>query len=157
MAGKWQLQTPHGAGFGPDAGSILWWDTNNVVEERACWFDDVFHFRAGGLFQNFQDGETWLETWQAAAEGCGAPAAPHDGSSAGRFVYDSTTQKLTLLGTGSHVGIPKAVNGAELADPLATPDSVVYDVLDVEADIMEVTIDVAGDGSSWWTFRLEID
>ena len=83
--------------------------------------------------------------------------APHDGSSAGRFVYDSVDQKLTILGTGSHVGIAKAVNGAELADPLAAPDSVVYDVLDIEGDTMEVTIDVAGDGTSWWTFRLAKD
>ena len=159
VVGNWKLAVEDGAGVGPAAGDIQWWSTNDpgVVEARACLFDDVFHFRSGGLFQNFQDGETWLETWQAAAEGCGAPVAPHDGSSAGRFAYDSVEQTLTLLGTGSHVGIPKAVNGAELADPLAAPDSVVYDVLGIEGDIMEVSVDVAGDGSSWWTFKLQKD
>ena len=159
VVGNWKLAVENGAGVGPAAGDIQWWSTNDpgVVEARACLFDDVFHFRAGGLFQNFQDGETWLETWQAAAEGCGTPVAPHDGSNAGRFFYDSGEQTLTLLGTGSHVGIPKAVNGAELADPLAAPDSVVYDVLDIEGDLMEVSVDVAGDGSSWWTFTLQKD
>lgn len=157
VVGNWKLDAnDSGVGVGPAAGDIQWWSSNDpgVVEQRACLFDDVFHFGGDGSFQNFQDGETWLETWQAAAEECGVPVAPHDGSAAGRYIYNSVDQTLTILGTGSHVGIPKAVNGAELDDPLATPDSVTYDVLDLEGNSMTVTVDVAGDGSSWWTFKL---
>jgi hypothetical protein len=156
VAGNWKLDGEGAAGVGPAAGDISWWSTSAAdVATRACWFDDVFHFGGDGTFQNFMDGETWLETWQGvAAETCGTPVAPHDGSSAGRFAFDSVAQTLTLLGTGSHLGLPKAVNGAELADPLAAPASVTYDVLGIEGDVMTVTVDVAGDGTSWWTFRL---
>jgi hypothetical protein len=159
MVGNWKLDGEGAAGVGPVAGDISWWSTSAAdVETRACWFDDVFHFGGDGTFRNFQDGETWLETWQGVAEeGCGTPVAPHDGSSAGKFVYDSDEQTLTLLGTGSHLGLAKAVNGAELADPAAAPESVTYDILDVEGGLITVTIDVAGDGSSWWTFRLAKD
>ena len=152
VVGKWKLSSEDGAGFGPTAGDIQWWDTNNVVEERACWFDDIYHFGDDGSFQNYQGGETWLETWQAPAEACGAPVAPHDGSTVGAWVYDSDNAKLTLEGQGSHLGLPKAVNGSQLADPADTPSSVAYDVLDIDGDTMQVSVDV-GDG--WWTFRLE--
>ena len=69
-------------------------------------------------------------------------------------MYDDAAQTLTLLGVGSHLGLAKTVNGAELVDPLAAPESIVYDVLELEGDIITVTIDVAGDGTSWWTYRL---
>jgi hypothetical protein len=159
VVGNWKLDGEGAAGVGPTAGDISWWSTSAAdVETRACWFDDVFHFGGDGTFRNFQGGETWLETWQGVAEeSCGMPVAPHDGSSAGRFTYDSETGTLTLLGTGSHLGLAKAVNGAELTDPMAAPESVTYDVLDVEGDSITVTIDVAGDGTSWWTFRLARD
>ena len=160
VVGNWKLDTDSGAGVGPAAGDISWWNTNaaGVVEDRACWFDDVFHFGGDGTFQNFQDGDTWLEVWQGvAADSCGAPVAPHDGSSSGRFAYDDVAQTLTLLGTGSHLGLAKAVNGAELADPLAAPDSVTYDVLDVAGDTMTVAVEVAPGAAGWWTFILRKD
>jgi len=155
LVGNWKLDTSGGAGVGPAAGDISWWNTDiaGIVEERACWFDDVFHFGAGGSFQNFQDGDTWVETWQgAAADGCGVPVAPHDGSSAGSFAYDDAAGSLTLLGQGSHLGLAKVVNGAELGNPGSAPDSITYDVLALDAGVITVTIEVAGGG--WWTFKL---
>ena len=160
VVGNWSLDTTTGVGVGPTAGDTSWWNTDaaGVVTDRACWFDDVFHFGGDGTFQNFQDGDTWLEVWQGvAADSCGAPVAPHDGSSAGRFVYDDVAQTLTVLGTGSHLGLAKAVNGAELTDPAAAPGSVTYDVLDNAGDSMTVTIDVSPDGTAWWTYRLVKD
>ena len=131
LVGKWKLSEDAGAGVGPAAGDISWWNTNaaGVVETRACWFDDIYHFGDDGSFQNYQDGETWLEPWQGVeAESCGSPVAPHDGSSPGTFVYDDAENTLTLNGTGSYLGLAKAVNGAELDDPANTPGSVTYDV-----------------------------
>ncbi len=154
LAGNWKLDAEGGAGVGPTAGDISWWstDVDGVVEARACWFDDVFHFGGGGAFQNFQDGETWLEPWQGSdPEACGAPVAPHDGSSAGSFAYDETAGTLTLRGTGSHIGLAKAVNGAELPN-VAAPESVTYTVLSLDVGSITVTIDVGG--GSWWTFKL---
>jgi hypothetical protein len=154
LAGNWKLDVNGGAGVGPAAGDISWWnsDIDGVVETRACWFDDVFHFGGGGAFQNFQDGETWLEPWQGVeAESCGAPVAPHDGSSAGSFAYDEAAETLTVRGTGSHIGLAKTVNGAELPN-VAAPDSVTYSVLSFDAGTMTVTIDVGA--GAWWTYKL---
>jgi hypothetical protein len=152
LPGDWQLDVVGGAGVGPAAGDISWWNTDidGVVELRACWFDDVFRFSSDGSFRNIQGDETWLETWQGvAAEGCGAPVAPHDGSTAGTWELDEGAGTLTISGVGSHLGLPRMVNGAQLPD-VAVPDSIVYDVLALDGDSMTVAIDVGGD---WWTFR----
>jgi hypothetical protein len=163
IVGNWKLDpqvdnaTVAGAGVGPASGDISWWNTGQtaggiVPEIRACWFDDVFHFGGGGGFQNFQDGDTWLEPWQGVAgESCGAPVAPHDGGSAGSFNYDSVAETLRVRGAGSHVGLAKVVNGGELPN-VAVPDFIDYDVLSFDEGTMTVTIDI-GDGA-WWTFTL---
>ena len=53
-------------------------------------------------FDNVQGDETWLEHVAGCeAEGCGAPAAPHDGSANATFVYDGDAQTLTLNGAGA--------------------------------------------------------
>ena len=123
---------------------------------RDCWFDDVFHFGASGNFQNFQDGETWLEPFQGQdPEGCGTSVAPHDGSSTGSFSYDEAASTLTINGIGSHIGLPKVVNGAELASPAAAPDSVTYDIQTLDDGTLTVTIESVPD--NWWTFRLARD
>ena len=151
--GNWKLDTNGGAGVGPAAGDISWWstDVDGVVEARACWFDDVFHFGAGGNFQNFQDGETWLEDWQAGSEQCGAPLAPHDGSTTGSWRDDDAAGTLTLRGVGSHIGLPRTVNGAELPN-VPAPETVTYTVLSFDIGAMTVTIDVGG--GAWWTYNL---
>ncbi len=112
----------------------------------------MYHFGGDGSFQNFQDGATWVETWQgAAAEGCGAPVAPHDGSAAGSWFFDSTASTVRLDGVGSHLGLAKVVNGAELAAPGDTPPNVTYEVVEVIGDAMTVRIDVGG---GWWEYDL---
>jgi hypothetical protein len=157
LVGNWKLDGEGAAGVGPAAGDISWWSADAAaLETRACWFDDVYHFGAGGTFQNFQDGETWLEPFQGVgAESCGAPVAPHDGSSTGSFSYDADAGTLTINGRGSFLGLPKAVNGAELASPGAAPESVTYDVQTLDAGILGVTIETVS--GTWWTFRLARD
>ena len=152
LVGNWKLDVTGGAGVGPAAGDISWWSTDidGVVEARACWFDDVFNFGAGGSFQNFQDGDTWLEDWQAGAEQCGAPLAPHDGSTAGGWVYDEAAGLLTINGTGSYLGLPRTVNGGELPN-VPVPDSVAYDVLSFDLGEMTLSIETLPD--NWWTYK----
>ena len=155
IAGKWKLNF---AGVGPAAGDTSWFSIADTGPDgpRACWFDDVYIFGGDGTFQNFQDGETWVETWQGAAEeGCGAPVAPHDGSAAGTWYYDDGTAIPTvrLDGTGSFLGLAKAVNGSELADPADTPAFVTYEVVELVGDGMTVRIE-AGAGV-WWQFGFE--
>ncbi len=156
-AGNWKLDGEGAASVGPAPESSEWWASTAAngagPAERPCWFDDVFHFGADGSFQNFQNGETWLETWQgAAADGCGAPVAPHDGSSAGTFAIDDVAGTLVLMGRGSHLGLAKAVNGQELASSAAAPDDITYTLATMDGSSMTVTLEAAA--GVWWTFRL---
>ena len=153
LVGNWKLDGEGSAGVGPTSGDVSWWSLDAAaVITRACWLDDIFHFGAGGSFQNFQEDETWLEPFQGQdPEGCGAPVAPHDGSSTGSFIYDDVANTLTINGRGSHLGLAKVVNGAELADPAAAPDSITYDVVTLDGGVMTVTIEAIPD--NWWTFR----
>ena len=155
LVGKWRLAGEGSAGVGPAAGDTSWWSADAAaVTLRDCWFDDIFHFGDDGSFQNFQDGETWLEPFQGVTgETCGASVAPHDGSSTGSYSYDETANTLTISGAGSHLGLAKVVNGAELANPGDAPDSITYDVLTLDGDDMTVTIESVAD--NWWTFSFE--
>ena len=151
LEGKWKLDF---AGVGPNEGDTTWFSIEDTGPDgpRACWFDDLYEFGAGGSFSNVQGDETWLEGWQGVAEdGCGAPVAPHDGSSDAIFEYDEVAGTLKLTGLGAYLGVAKAVNGAELADPAATPDSVTYNVVELIDNSMTVRVDVGG---GWWEFRL---
>ena len=116
LEGNWKLEF---AGVGPSAGDTTWFSISDTGPDgpRACWFDDIYEFGADGSFRNVQGDETWVEVWQGATEdGCGAPVAPHDGSNNAVFQYDEAGAALRLSGQGAFVGLPKAVNGAELTD-----------------------------------------
>ena len=151
LEGNWQLEF---AGVGPTAGDTSWFSIADTGPDgpRACWFDDIHAFGADGSFRNVQGSETWVEPWQGAAEeGCGAPIAPHDGSNNAVFEYDEVAGTLQLTGLGAYLGLSKAVNGAELATPADTPESVTYEVVELIGDSLTVRIDV---GTGWWEFRL---
>ena len=113
------------------------------------------HFGADGTFLNAMGGETFVEAWQGGADACATPVAPHDGSTTGSFDYDADAGTLTINGLGSHIALPKAVNGQELSSIADTPESVTYDVLTVGSDSMTVTVE-AGAGV-FWSFRLKKD
>ena len=106
-----------------------------------------------GNFHNILDGETWLEGWQnGGVEECGTPVAPHDGSNAATFDFNTSTNKLTITGTGAYMGLPKAVNSGELPS-VGVPNSVTYDVtLTNNNNVLTLVIE-AGTGV-FWTFKL---
>ncbi len=150
LEGNWKLEF---AGVGPAAGDTTWFSISDTGPDgpRACWFDDLYEFGADGSFSTIQQGDTWLEVWQgAAADGCGAPVAPHDGSNNAVFQYDEVAAALTLSGQGAFLGLAKAVNGAELALPADAPESVTYEVVELIGDSLTIRIDVGG---GWWEFR----
>ena len=150
LKGNWKLDGDGAAGVGPSAGSTEWWAS--VEADRPCWYDDIMHFGADGTFVNAMGGETFVEAWQGGADACATPVAPHDGSTTGSFEYDADAGKLTINGLGSHIALPKAVNGLELSNIADTPESITYDVLTFDGDSMTVTLE-AGAGV-WWSFRL---
>ena len=155
FVGVWKLDGEGAAGVGPTAGSMEWWSTGaDVVAERACWFDDFYTFGTDGSFKNSFGNDTWVEAWQGGADACGAPVAPHDGSAEATFTHDEAAGTLTLSGRGAHVGLPKAVNGQELASSASAPDSITYDILTLTADGMSLTVTVETAPGVWWTFNL---
>jgi hypothetical protein len=153
--GTWKMKPQAVAmAVGPTQGSALWW-SNGVGEltTRACFFDDTYVFNADGSFSNVLGADTWLETWQGvAAEACGTPVNPHNGSNPATYVYNSTANTITLSGVGAYLGLPKATNNGELTSPSLAPASVTYTVTSLDATTMTLDINY---GAGWWRFVLE--
>jgi len=153
--GMWQMAPIAGAmGVGPAQGDMSWW--SNSVDDitlRGCFFDDYYVFNGDGSFENILQDETWIEEWQGATVAeCGTPVAPHDGTAVATWSYDEGAGTVTVDGTGAYLGIPKAVNGAELGSPGDAPESVTYLVsFEDDGETMVLDIDVTG---AWWRFKL---
>ena len=78
--------------------------------------------------------------------------APHDGSADASFVYDGEMNTLTISGAGAYIGLPKAINGAEIDSAAAVPASIDYNAYLNDDGTMSVTVE-AGDGV-WWNYLL---
>jgi len=136
-------------------GDVSWWSsTTDDVTTRACLFDDEYVFNTDGSFQNALGSDTWVEPWQgAAAEECGAPVFPHDGSATATYDYDEGAGTITIDGTGAFLGLAKVINGAELAAPGDAPGSITYLAeLSSDGNTLDLDIEIAGGG--YWTFQL---
>lgn len=155
LAGTWYMSLADGSlGVGPAEFDTSWFNnSSDVTDERACYFDDAYVFGDYGTFENILQDETWVEGWQgAAADGCAAPVAPHDGSATARFAYDAAGQTLTISGLGAYIGLPKAINGAEIASPDAAASSIIYNAYLNDDGTMDVTVE-AGE-NVWWNYVL---
>ena len=152
-------------GVGPSPGSGEWWSADPQNNgDRWCHFDDRYFFHWNGDFHIDFGGDTWIEVWQGADpdDGCSAPVAPHDNSNYASHSYDinpDTISTMTLHGVGAFLGLPKAVNGAELSNPADAPGSVTYNVAigfneNGEIDTLWVSIDVSSDESVWWNYTM---
>lgn len=153
--GMWQMAPMAAAmGVGPGQGDISWWSNSEEdLSTRACFFDDYYVFNSDGSFNNILQDETWIEEWQGSDPPiCATPVAPHDGSAVATWAYDDVAGAVTIDGTGAYLGIPKAVNGAELGSPGDAPESVTYLVsFEDGGETMVLDIDVSG---AWWRFKL---
>ncbi|WP_430408692.1 hypothetical protein [Kordia sp.] len=154
LAGSWSVASEAGSlKVGPAAGSGEWFSISDAqVAERGCFYDDEYVFGSSGSFTNVLGADTWIEGWQSGSgDACGAPIAPHDGTP-GTFTYDETAGTVTLNGTGSYLGIPKANNAGELSSPADAPSSITYGVTFIDNNTITVEIE-AGSGV-FWTFKL---
>jgi hypothetical protein len=153
VEGTWKLANQAGAlGVGPALGDITWWsNSTGDLATRACLFDDSVKFDASGSFFNYMDNSTWLEGWQGTTpEACGVPVAPHNGSNAATYTYNSATGELTVNGVGAHIGLAKVVNGAELTSPANAPASITY-MLTFSNNNNTMTADISF-GPGYWRF-----
>ena len=158
LVGTWRIAPEAGAfGVGPALGDVSWFsNTTDDVTTRACFFDDEYVFNADGTFQNVLGTETWVEPWQgAAAEECGAPVFPHDGSASATYTYNPAGN-ITIDGTGAFLGLAKVYNLGELTSPGEAPATISYIAeLSEDGNTLELDIEVAGGG--YWSFKLVKD
>lgn len=141
VVGTWTLDPTAGSlAVGPNPGDLSWWSiSSGDVSERGCLYDDLYIFNEDGTFQNDMGEETWLETWQGVdADGCGAPVAPHDGSTTGDWSVSNSS--VTISGEGVFLGLPKVHNGGEDGAPANNTITYTFDISD-DDKIMELTID----------------
>ena len=155
ISGTWKMALEAGSlGVGPSKGDIGWWSIDDAgLTARAVYFDDEYIIGSAGSFKNILGDQTWVEGWQngGAAEGPGAPVAPHDGSVNSIYVYDDVLGKITVYGKGAYIGLPKAVNAGELPN-VEVPENVIYDVTFVDDNTIKVSVE-AGSGV-WWNYKL---
>ena len=157
IVGTWKMSSVGGAlGVGPSVGDTTWWNCDaNCVEERACYYDDTYVFEEDGTFKNVLGSDTWIEDWQGAAAGCGTPVAPHDGSNAATYVYNESSNTVTLNGVGAYIGLPKANNAGELTNPADAPASITYNLTFTDPNSILVTIETGTGSGTFWQFKLE--
>ena len=155
--GTWKL-TPSAGAFmvGPNQGTGDYFTSSAAdVTTRDCLFDDEYVFNADGSFENVLGSETWLETWQAGtpAEGCGTPIAPHDGSNAATWSYNTFASTITVTGLGAYIGLSKAHNNGEDGNP--ADDTITYTVTSITDTNM--TLDIQLGAGAWWRFLFTKD
>ena len=144
-------------------GTLDWGSTTaGDITTRGKLFDDMIEFgndgTIPGAFKNIMDGETWVENWQDGASGGNrAPVAPHDGSDQ-TYTYQYTTatengssyDRIKVIGTGAHVGLPKATNNGEITSPGSAPTEITYDIFEITNSTVTFDIYVSG---GWWRFK----
>ena len=149
----WKVAPEAGAlAVGPSQGDGSWWSISEAdLTTRSCFMDDKYTLNADGSFSIEMDGDTWLEPWQADAEICGAPVAPHDGS--GSYTYEATETTLTLSGEGAFMGLPKANNAGELPN-VDLPTSITYTIVEFVRDGAgkRLVLDIECGTGVWWRF-----
>jgi hypothetical protein len=156
-SGTWQVASEAAAiGVGNEGqGSMNWWsNTEDDLITRACYFDDTYVFGSDGSFMNILGNDTWVEEWQGQnPPGCFPPVVPHDGSNPATFTWNETAGTLTLNGVGSYLGIPKAINGAEITNPADAPESVTY-IVEFQENNTVAIVDIEIGGGGWWRYKL---
>jgi hypothetical protein len=157
ISGVWTMEPVAGAmKVGPNPGSSEWWqNSSGDVNVRACFFDDTYTFNNDGTFKIDMGAQTWLETWQGiAADGCGAPVAPFNGSGSYTYTYTSTT--LTLVGIGAHVGLAKVNNAGEISNGAAIANQIAYTIAEQtqEGNTRRMTLRIEAGSGVWWEFKL---
>ncbi len=147
LSGDWKITK---IGVGPAKGNISWFNEEINGTTRPCMQDDRVVLNRDGSFFNIFGAETWIEGWQKAGDAkCGTPVAPFDGSTMGTW-KDNGDGTFTVYGKGSHLGIPKVVNGAEISNLADARDSLTYEY-EITDNKLTTYIEVAG--GAYWQFE----
>ncbi len=160
VEGAWRLAPEAGAmGVGPAVGDYSYWSSSlQDVTDRACLYDDQYVFNGDGSFKNILGSETWLETYKLATgaeSACGAPVAPHDGTSAATWSIDETAGTITIIGEGAYLGLFKVTNtdGGDGDYVPAVDNTIVYNyTLSDGGNKMDLIIEPAA--GLVWNFKL---
>jgi hypothetical protein len=152
--GTWRVSpVAQALAVGPNQGDTNWWSNSTAdLSTRACLFDDTYVFNSDGSFENVLGNETWRESWQGVGEGCGAPVAPHDGSNAATWSYDSAANTITISGLGAYLGLAKVHNTGQDGAPVN--NTIVYTVSSISNSEMTLDIDFGG---GWWRYLMTKD
>jgi hypothetical protein len=168
ISGVWQNANKINAmGVGPYEGDTSYWNVDDFeLGRRGCVFDDTYTFTAdenaqsgGGLFSQEMDSWTWLESWASpdGLESCGDPTQlenyPWDGQETGlTYKWDPEQGKLTVIGQGAHIGIPRIINNGD-ASADGAANTIVYNIATASNCFISMNI-LAGE-ENWWHFELE--
>ena len=169
----WRLAGEGSYKVGPTPGSGEWWggiDAQGVID-RACQLDDEFIFTDGGSMEYDTKGQVWAEAYMLGSEACmdeGALVAPFDAYASGTHAFEviepmggMDPYRIKVTGNGAFIGFNKAFNGGEMQnDGSSTPATeITYDVHEYSESMTRETItlviDIAGDGTAWWTITIE--
>jgi hypothetical protein len=154
IAGTWKVAPEAGSlKVGPTSGSGEYFSISTAqVAERACFYDDTYVFSSNGSFSNVLGTQTWIEDWQGPTVGCGVPVAPYNGPAGATYLYDSVAKTITITGSGSYLGLPKANNAGELPK-VPVPNSITYKVTLTDSNnTMNIVIE-SGSGV-FWSYKL---
>ncbi|MCC5914974.1 MAG: hypothetical protein JJU46_11405 [Balneolaceae bacterium] len=155
--GSWSLDPTAGSkAVGPTPDDLSWWSIGEGdIDARSCIYDDLYIFGEDGDFMNEMGEETWLEEWQEGvdADGCGAPIAPHDGSTVGEW-YTVDGDRVRLEGEGIFLGLSKVHNSGEDGQPENNRITYNFEFSD-DDQTLEIRISgwLSGEPDATWYYR----
>jgi PKD repeat protein len=166
---SWKISADAGSfKVGPGVNDGSWW-TLGATSERPCLANDLFIFKADGVFEYDAQGDVFGEPYMGIPDGCqdetaltGDQAAWASGEHEFTFTpaEGANPATITVTGTGAFIALPKAYNGGEYnATDNMGPDadaSVTYNVLSyTEGDNERLTLSLPIASPGTWTFVLE--
>lgn len=166
----WKLAGEGSFKVGPAPGSGEWWgglDAQGVIDQ-ACMIDDEFIFYDNGDFVYDTKGQVFAEDYVGGSFTCideGDLMAPFDVLASGMHSFTITDAMgmdpatITVNGEGAFIGFSKPYNGGELDVNTAPKSQITYNVFDYtdspDKETVTLVIDIAGDGTAWWTITME--
>jgi len=160
----WKLNPAAGALWvGPADNSQTWWESTAAdVTDRACDWNDTYHFNSDGTYTYESKGDLWGEDYTGFSSPACYPitdlpsnlAAWGDGVHTFEIIAatSSTPAQLKVTGNGAFLGLRKPANGAEVTSPQA---EIIYDIVDYRTeggvDLLEIEVNFGG---GIWRFLL---
>ncbi len=155
---------------GPGAGDGSWWTAGaefDIFADRGCQMDDEFIFFDNGDFNYDSKGDVFADDFVCGPVACideGDLSAGFEAYASGNHAYSVAGEgigaTITVSGQGAFLGFNKGFNGGEVScADVNIPSEITYQVIDFASapgiSKMTIAVDIAGDGTAWWTMELE--